>query len=182
MTTAQQPDDELNGPTDPAQLGNDVGQGPGSAPEDNPGDMSSVLARTDGSRAADDRTAGDESGRTSRIGSEFDEIRRQVAGQPDETYGTVGRSHGQGRAGYNGDEDRGYDQSGHRGGLGTSGGREDLSDRRFDADGNPFAGGYGGGNYRQPDPSQTEHLGMHSQNPTDEATSAPTNTAETSGD
>jgi hypothetical protein len=73
-----------------------------------------------------------------------------------------------GRAGFNGDQDRGYDESGIRGGVGSSGGREDLSDRAI-PDSNPFTGGYGGGDYDRPDESQTRNIGLNSRNPTDES-------------
>jgi hypothetical protein len=102
-------------------------------------------------------------------GSDYDQRRRQGPGGPDDQYGTVGTTTGMGRTGFNGDEDRGYDQSGYRGGLGTSGGREDLSDRQFDADGNPFTGGYGGGDYDQPqNEALSQHLGLHSPKPTED--------------
>ncbi|WP_046243789.1 hypothetical protein [Hymenobacter terrenus] len=102
-------------------------------------------------------------------GSDFDNRRRQGATGPDDEYGTVGRTSGMGRAGFNGDEDRGYDESGYRGGLGTSGGREDLSNRHFDTDRNPLRGGYGGGDYSQPENEELrQNIGMHSRNPTEE--------------
>lgn len=172
MTNAPQPD-ELNRPIDPAQLGAD--QGPGSAPEDNPQDMSPVMTTAD-----KDRDRENPGSQATGLGSAFDQQRRQAAGS-DDRYGAFGHGQGMGRTGENGDLDRGYDQSGHRGGLGTSGGHEDLSDRHIDAAGNPFAGGYGGGDYGQPDESQRQHLGMNSRNPADEAASAPDETADTSG-
>ncbi|HEX8426123.1 hypothetical protein [Hymenobacter sp.] len=98
-------------------------------------------------------------------GSDYNQQRRRSAADPNDPYGSVGRSYGTGRAGFNGDEDRTYDESGQRGGLGTSGGREDLSDRHFDTDTNAFRGGYGGGDYNQPNEAISQRIGMNSQNP-----------------
>ncbi|WP_426060698.1 hypothetical protein [Hymenobacter sp. B1770] len=172
MTASSDPNDELHRPTDPARLGAD--QGPGSAPEDDPKDFSSVMAQADGNpngegprpHTPDNNSGNMEAG--GQLGSEFDKLRRQGASGSADGYGAVGQSEGLGRAGFNGDEDRGYDQSGHRGGLGTSGGREDLSGRHFDAEGNPFTGGYSGGDYGPPDEGIAQRIGMNSQNPTDE--------------
>lgn len=174
MTNPSQPDDDLNRHTDPAQLGAD--QGPGSAPEDNPQDLSSVMTTAD-----KDRDDGNRRSPATGQGSDFDQRRRQSAGAPDDPYGAVEHSQGMGRTADNSDEDRGYDQSGYRGGLGASGGRDDLSDRHFDADGNPFTGGYGGGDYGQPDESQRQHLGMNSRNPTDAPASPADENPDTSG-
>jgi hypothetical protein len=101
-------------------------------------------------------------------GSDFDNQRRHGASGFDASYGNVGHGQGMGRAGFNGDEDRSYDENGIRGGLGSSGGREDLSDRAI-PDSNPFTGGYGGGDYDRPDESQTRNIGLNSRNPTDES-------------
>jgi len=165
MTTNEQPDDELTQPTDPAQLGAD--QGPGDAPEEDSRDMSTVLANADDARrqASDITNQSDGAGR----GSDFDQLRRQGAEGAGDNSGAMGRGQGMGRAG-NGDEDRGYDQSGHRGGLGSSGGREDLSDRHFDTDQNAFTGGYGSSDYDQPDNEELRgKLGLHTPNSTDDA-------------
>jgi hypothetical protein len=176
MTASPDPNDELHRPTDPAKLGAD--QGPGTTPEDDAHDFSSVMAQADGNPTGEGprpHTPGEKTGNKEaggQLGSEFDELRRQGASGPGGEYGTVGRSNGQGRAGFNGDEDRGYDQSGHRGGLGTAGGRDDFSDRNFDTDNNPFTGGYSGGDYGTPDESITRRIGMNSQNPTDESAAA----------
>jgi hypothetical protein len=132
-----------------------------------------VMANADGSRngAGPDtqgRGTAAEGGSTSapEQGSEFDQQRRQGASGTDDQYGTVGRSEGMGRTGDNGDEDRGYDESGYRGGVGSSGGREDLSDRIVDTDQNPYTGGYGGNTPDQPDAAQTSRLGLNTPNPT----------------
>ncbi|AYA36793.1 hypothetical protein D3Y59_06815 [Hymenobacter oligotrophus] len=83
-------------------------------------------------------------------------------------YSGANRGYGQGFAGFNGDLDRGYDESGIRGGLG-SGGRDSFSDRNFDVDRNPFRGGYGGGDYDQGGRNQTDtrhmNIGMNSRGP-----------------
>jgi hypothetical protein len=177
MTNFPQPDDELHRPTDPAQLGAD--QGPGTSAEDDSRDMTPVLATAadePGGASSRRQTSGTGTGDSSSatgLGSAFDEQRRAGANGDGNNAGTVGSGLGMGRAGFNGDHDRGYDQSGHRGGLGTSGGREDLSNRQMNADSNPFTGGYGGGDYPQPDASQTQHIGMHSRNPTDESGAHP---------
>ncbi|UOQ68400.1 hypothetical protein [Hymenobacter volaticus] len=99
-------------------------------------------------------------------GSDYNQQRRYSAASPDEPYSSVGRSYGTGRADFNGDEDRAYDESGTRGGLGTSGGRENLSDRQVNSDTNAFRGGYGGGDYNQPRPEEAQNIGMNSRNPT----------------
>lgn len=177
MATHNLPDDELNRPTDPAQLGSD--QGSVSRPEDDPRDMSTVVANAGdyrdgaGPRNQEPDPAFRDSRPVAGQGSDFDQQRRQGAGDSDDHYGAVGRGYGMGHAGFNGDEDRGYDQSGYRGGLGTSGGREDLSDRQFNPDQNPFTGGYGGGDYDQPTGSITQRIGLNSRNPTDESNPRP---------
>ncbi|MDF7811555.1 hypothetical protein [Hymenobacter sp. YC55] len=99
-------------------------------------------------------------------GTDYNQQRRHSAASPNEPYGSVGQSYGTGRADFNGDEDRAYDESGTRGGLGTSGGREDLSDRQVNPDTNAFRGGYGGGDYSQPRPDEVQNIGMNSHNPT----------------
>jgi hypothetical protein len=101
-------------------------------------------------------------------GSDFNNLRRQGASGFDDSLGSVGRGQGMGRAGFNGDHDRTYDESGIRGGLGSSGGREDLSDRNLGADSNPFTGGYGGGDYGLPNDPLIERIGMNSRNPTED--------------
>jgi hypothetical protein len=173
MATSDQPNDELNNSIDPAQLGAD--QAPATRPEDDPRDMSTVLANAGDSPTGkgpqsqvQDTELGADATPTGQ-GSEFDNLRRRGAEGSGDNSGAVGRGEGMGRAGFNGDEDRGYDQSGYRGGLGTSGGREDLADRNFDTDQNPYTGGYGGGDYDRPDESQTQNLGLNSRNPTDDA-------------
>ncbi|OON68890.1 hypothetical protein [Hymenobacter sp. CRA2] len=115
----------------------------------------------------DDRRFDQEFGRSSRPGSYVNDGRRQ--GATGYGYGDVGREYGQGRAGFNGDEDRGYDQNGLRGGLGNSGGRDDFADRRFDQDRNAFRGGYGGGDYDrgQRDEPLLGRIGMNSRGPQD---------------
>ncbi len=153
MATPNYPDDAQAGATDPAQLGAD--QSPATTPADDAHDLSTVMANAD---ASPDHDAGP----ATPQGSDFDQQRQQGAGGPGDTYGAVGRGEGMGRAGYNGDEDRTYDQSNYRGGVGTSGGREDLTDRVFDADQNPFTGGYGGSAPDQPDPAQTQNIGLNS--------------------
>ncbi|KUG07290.1 hypothetical protein [Solirubrum puertoriconensis] len=86
-------------------------------------------------------------------------------------YSGANRGYGQGFAGFNGNLDRGYDESGIRGGLG-SGGRDSFSDRNFDVDRNPFRGGYGGGDYDQGGRNRTDsrnmNIGMNSRGPMDE--------------
>ncbi|MBF9221721.1 hypothetical protein [Hymenobacter ruricola] len=173
MTTTSQPDDnELTSHPDSAQLGAD--QGPGNSPEEDSRDMSTVMAGADDNRGGagphGPELGGD--GPATGAGSDFDRARRAGAAGTNDPTGDVGRGQGMGHAD-NGDEDRGYDQSGIRGGLGSAGGREDLSDRQTDTGANPFAGGYGGGNYPQPDPETAQRIGMNSQNPTEEADKAP---------
>jgi hypothetical protein len=172
MATNDQPADDLNQANDPAQLGAD--QSPATTPEDDAHDMSTVMANADGSRngAGPDTqgrgTAAEGGSRSATTqGSDFDQQRRQGASGSDDQYGTVGRGEGMGRTGDNGDEDRGYDESGYRGGVGTSGGREDLSDRTFDADQNPYTGGYGGNTPDRPASDQTNHLGLNTPSPAD---------------
>lgn len=160
MSTPDQPTNEQNSAIDPTQLGAD--QGPGAAPEDNPRDMSSVMADADNrQQGAGEQQQEMAADGNSTQGSDFDQQRRQGAEGAADNSGAVGRGEGMGRAGFNGDEDRGYDQSGHRGGLGTSGGRDDTADRQLDADRNPYAGGYGGGNYDQPDDDLKQRIGMN---------------------
>ncbi|GAB2953743.1 hypothetical protein GCM10027048_18720 [Hymenobacter coalescens] len=104
-------------------------------------------------------------GEQNRPASDLNHRRR--AGAAGYGYGDVAREYGQGRAGFSGDHDRGYDQNGLRGGLGNSGGRDDFADRRFDQDRNPFRGGYGGGDYdhgRRDEPL-LGRIGMNSRNP-----------------
>ncbi|QJX48520.1 hypothetical protein HMJ29_16995 [Hymenobacter taeanensis] len=170
MATNFHPSNEQNSATDPAKLGAD--QGPGASPEADPRDMSSVLADPGNYR---DQVALRHPGSTEATpggtaapqqGSEFDQQRRQGATGSGDNSGAVGAGEGMGRAGFNNDEDRGYDQSGHRGGLGASGGHEDLSDRALPSDQNAFTGGYGGADYTQPSSSQTKDLGLNSPKPT----------------
>jgi len=155
MTTSDQPASEQQRPLDPAQLGAD--QAPATTARDEAHDMSPVVA---GAARDQDTSAGE----NTTQGSDFDQQRQQGAA-PDSHYGDVGRSMGMGRTGDNGDEDRGYDQSSYRGGVGSSGGREDLSDRQTDTDQNPFAGGYGGQHPDQPAASQTQYLGLNTPSP-----------------
>ena len=156
MATTAQPDSHSNQPTDPARLGGD--QGPATTPADDAHDMSTIMADADAGR----ETVGQ--GRGSSQGSDFDQQRRQGATAADEPNGDVGRGKGMVRTGTNGDEDRGYDQSGYRGGLGASGGREDH--RAPDPNPNPFVGGYDGGSADRPDAAQTKNLGLNTPNPT----------------
>jgi hypothetical protein len=166
MATSDQPAGEQQQPLDPAQLGAD--QGPATTSRDDAHDMSPVLADTDSASAQQDAS----SDFKTTQGSDFDQQRQQGAASG-EHYGDVGHSLGMGRTGDNGDEDRGYDQSGQRGGVGSSGGREDLSDRQTDTDQNPFTGGYGGQSPDQPAASQSQHLGLNTPSPTEgEPTSA----------
>lgn len=164
MMTTEHPDDDLTQPTDPAQLGTD--QGPGAAPAEDSRDMSTILANADNARHQGPGATNQDA--SAGRGSDFDQLRRQGAEGSGDNSGTVGRGQGMGRTS-NGDEDRGYDQSGHRGGLGTSGGREDLSDRHFDPDQNAFTGGYGGSDHDQPENDELrQKLGLHTPNPADE--------------
>lgn len=152
MATTEHPTNEPNQALDPAQLGAD--QQPATTARDDAHDLSTVLADadTDEGRPFAAKAA-------SNQGSAFAEQRRQgAAGAPTED---TGHAQGMGHAESDGDEDRGYDQSGLRGGLGSSGGREDLSERQTDTDQNPFTGGYDGGEQHQPPASQTEQLGLH---------------------
>lgn len=167
MAISNQPDDELNLPNDPAQLGSD--QGSGFNTGDDPRAMPRIpMNAVDTSDQAGSAASGQISdGINAPQGSDFDSQRRHGASGFDDSLGAVGRGQGMGRAGFNGDHDRTYDESGIRGGLGTSGGREDLSDRNLGADSNPFTGGYGGGDYDRPSEQQTQNLGMNSRNPTD---------------
>ncbi|TDN39638.1 hypothetical protein E4631_19205 [Hymenobacter sp. UV11] len=165
MATNEQANNELNRPTDPTQLGGD--QGPATTPEDDSRDMSPIMADADKSRT-------DQNKETSQQGSDFNQQRQQGAGGQGDSYGTTGRGQGMGHAGGNGDEDRGYDQSGYRGGLGTSGGREDMSDRNTNTNQNPFVGGYDGGGTDQPTEAQTKNLGLNTPQPTDTSDAGPT--------
>jgi len=168
MATHNEPDDQQNQSIDPAQLGGD--QAPATRPEDDARDMSTVMADADADRSKTPGAAFGNSNPQPGQGSDFDQQRRQGAeGTGNNSDDAVGQGEGMARAGFNGDEDRGYDQSGHRGGLGSSGGREDLTDRNVDTEQNAFTGGYGGSDYDQPDKSETENLGLNSRNPTDEA-------------
>jgi hypothetical protein len=123
--------------------------------------MSTIMADADAGRDK----VGQGSGSTQ--GSDFDQQRRQGATNDGDSNGNVGQGQGMGHSDTNGDEDRGYDQSGYRGGLGASGGREDLSDRTVDTDRNPFVGGYDGGGTDRPTAAQTQKLGLNTPNPTD---------------
>ncbi|OUJ74248.1 hypothetical protein [Hymenobacter crusticola] len=162
MTTSNQPDDQNQAP-DPAQLGGD--QAPATRSEDDPRDMSTVMADADADRSKAPGAAFGNSDPQPGQGSNFDQQRRQgAAGTGNNSDDAVGQGDGMGRAGFNGDEDRGYDQSGHRGGLGSSGGREDLTERNVDTEQNPYTGG----DYKQPDKSEAQNLGLNSQNPTNE--------------
>ncbi|GGF26987.1 hypothetical protein [Hymenobacter cavernae] len=167
MATDNQPADQQNQTPDPAQLGGD--QAPATRSEDDPRDMSTVMADADMDRSQAPGAAFGTSDPQPGQGSDFDQQRRQGAeGTGNNSDDAVGQGEGMGRAGFNGDEDRGYDQSGHRGGLGSSGGREDLTDRNLGTDSNAFTGGYGGGDYDQPDKSQTQNLGLNNGGPTKE--------------
>ncbi|MBO0357671.1 hypothetical protein J0X19_06915 [Hymenobacter sp. BT186] len=158
--TTHQDSNELNRPTDPAQLGAD--QGPGLTPQEDPQDMSTVVtdANDNATNSASQPQSHNEHSASTQA-SDFNQLRRQGAEGTADNSRAVGQGEGMGRAGFNGDEDRGYDSSGHRGGLGTSGGPEDLTDRQFDEKQNPFAGGYGGGNYAQPDEADSQRMGMN---------------------
>lgn len=150
------PDDSTGRPEQPNDF-RDYNHGPDSYPP----------PRRQSEGRSDDFRAGQGFGRSSRPGSFLNDGRRQGAGGYG--YGDVGREYGQGRAGYNGDQDRGYDQNGLRGGLGSSGGPDDFADRRFDQDRNPFRGGYGGGDYdhnRREEPL-LGRIGMNSRGPSD---------------
>ncbi len=165
MATNEQANNESNHPTDPTQLGGD--QGPATTPEDDSRDMSPIMADADKSR-------NDGSNSTSQQGSDFNQQRQQGAGGAGDQYGATGRGQGMGHAEANGDEDRGYDQSGYRGGLGASGGREDLSDRNTDTNQNPFVGGYGGGGADRPTEAQTKNIGLNTPSPTGDPNESPT--------
>lgn len=143
---------------DPAQLG--APQSPETSSRDDAHDLSTVL--TDGGTGPGRQFAGSTTGTPQ--GSEFDQQRRGAAGNPNApTPEATGQ--GMGHTSSNGDEDRGYDQSGHRGGLGSSGGPEDLSERQF-PDPNPFTGSSAGGGQDQPPSNQTDKLGLNTPNPT----------------
>ncbi len=167
MAIDNQPDDELNNPTDPAKLGSD--QGSGFTTDDDPRAMPrtplNAVDTSDQAGSVPSGQVGD--GINAPQGSAFDTQRRLGASGFDASLGSVGHGQGMGRAGFNGDEDRTYDESGIRGGVGNSGGREDFSDRAF-PDSNPFTGGYGGGDYDRPSEEQTQNIGLNSRNPTSE--------------
>jgi hypothetical protein len=159
-----QPNDELNTPNDPAKLGSDQGSG------FNTDDDARAMPRTplnavDASDEAGARSP-ERDGSDTPLGSAFDQQRRQGAMNDDSSNGTAGQGEGMGHTGSNGDEDRGYDENGLLGGVGSSGGLEDFSDRVF-PDSNPFTGGYGGSDYDQPSEEQTQHLGLNTPNPID---------------
>lgn len=166
MATSDQPAGEQQQALDPAQLGAD--QGPATTARDDAHDMSPVLADTDSASAQQEASS---DSKTTQ-GSDFDQQRQQGAA-PGKHPGDVGHSLGMGRTADNGDEDRGYDQSGQRGGVGSSGGREDLSDRQTDTDQNPFTGGYGGQGGDQPAPAQNQKLGLNTPSPTEGAPTSP---------
>ena len=162
MTTNEQTDQKLNHPADAAQLGAE--QAPATTPSDDAHDMSTVMA--DAEQGRDDVNATPAEGANAQQGSDFHQQRRQGAAGTDDKAAVVGQGQGMGHAAANGDEDRGYDQSGYRGGLGASGGREDLSDRRFEADQNPFTGGYGGGGDKRPADAEEKNVGLDANGPT----------------
>lgn len=161
MATNEQLDQELNRPTDATQLGAD--QAPATTPSDDAHDMATVLADTE--RGRDDAATAPAEGPNAQQGSDFDRQRRQGAAGDEDKTGEVGQGQGMGHAEASGDEDRGYDQSGYRGGLGASGGREDLSDRHFEDDQNPFTGGYGGGGAKQADDAEGKNVGLDTSGP-----------------
>jgi len=159
MATADQPTPDRAQPTDPAQLGAD--QSPEISPRDDTRDMSPVIAETD--KNQDPATTGQQVSQP--LGSEFDQQRRQGATGAGTPTGEAGQ--GLGHTADNGDEDRGYDQSGYRGGLGSSGSPDSYADRQTDTDANPYTGGYDGGGNDQPSPEQTKNLGLNTPAPTD---------------
>ncbi|WP_055562827.1 hypothetical protein [Hymenobacter sp. AT01-02] len=82
MSTTPQPDDELQSTTNAAQLGPD--QGPVTTPENDPRDMSTVLANPESGEGPDTSRSSEaaETGAgspTMQRGSEFDEQRREGA-------------------------------------------------------------------------------------------------------
>ena len=162
MATNEQPHQAPNRPTDATQLGAD--QAPATTPADDAHDMSTIVA--DAERGRDEVGTLPAQGRAAQQGSGFDQQRRQGAAGTGDKAGAVGQGQGMGHAEANGDEDRGYDQRGYRGGLGASGGREDLSDRHFEADPNPFTGGYGGGGDKRPDDDAADkNIGLDASGP-----------------
>jgi hypothetical protein len=161
MATNEQTDQELNRPADATQLGAD--QAPATTPSDDAHDMSTVMA--DAERGRDDVATAPAEGANAQQGSDFDQQRRQGAAGNEHTTGAFGPGQGMGHADTSGDEDRGYDQSGYRGGLGASGGREDLSDRHFEEDQNPFTGGYGGSGAKRPDDAEDKNVGLDAAGP-----------------
>jgi hypothetical protein len=162
MATNEQPANEQNQAIDPAQLGAD--QAPETTARDDSRDMSTIMANAEAGQTEVGNAPA--SGGHAQQGSGFDQQRRQGAVGSDDSSSDVGAGQGMGRSGSDGDEDRGYDQSGYRGGLGASGGREDLSDRHFDADQNPYTGGYGGTSPARPEADQTKNIGLNSSKPT----------------
>lgn len=160
-----QPTDELTNPTDPAKLGSDQGSGfNADDPRAMPRTPLNAVDAGDQAGSVAPRPVGE--GINAPQGSDFDAQRRQGSVGDDNQYGAVGHGQGMGRAGFNGDQDRGYDESGIHGGVGSSGGREDLSDRAA-PDSNAFTGGYGSSDYDRPSEEQTQHLGLNTPNPTD---------------
>lgn len=160
MATTDQPTSQPNQDQalDPAQLGADTQ--PATSARDDAHDMSPVLADADTNQG---RPFANEP--TTKQGSAFDKQRQQGATGNTPTE-DVGHAQGMGHAEGDGDEDRGYDQSGLRGGLGSSGGREDLDERQTDRGQNPFSGGYDGGGPDQPPAAKTEKLGLNTPQPT----------------
>ena len=169
MNPHNQPADEQNRSVDPAQPGAD--QGPGTTSEQDPRDVSPIMDDAHDYRDEVIRRDHQDSPAAEQ-GADFDQQRRQGTGGIDDNSGPAGRNQGMGQAGFNGDLDRGYDQSGPRGGLGSSGGGEDVSKRNISADQsadqNASTGGYGAGNYGRPDEVLGRHIGMYSRNPTDD--------------
>ena len=161
MATNEQPDQEPSRPTDAAQLGAD--QAPETAPSDDAHDMSTVVADAESGRG--EVGVQPAQGQAAQQGSDFAQQRRQGAAGDGDKASAVGQGQGMGHAAASGDEDRGYDQSGHRSGLGASGGREDLSDRHFETDQNPFTGSYGGGGAKRPDGAADKNVGLDAGGP-----------------
>lgn len=110
------PTDTPNQAFDPAQLGGETE--PTTPARDDSHDMTTVLADADSAQGRPFASQPVEAPQ----GSEFNQQRQQGAtADPDHTQANVGPGQGMGRTS-DGDEDRGYDQSGIRGGLGSSGG------------------------------------------------------------
>ena len=159
MATTDHPTPDQPTAPDPAQLGSDTS--PTTTARDDAHDVSPVLADADTEKGRPFAAAPAKPGQ----GSEFDQQRQEGAtGDAAGHQSDIGHGQGMGRAGFNGDEDRGYDQSGLHGGLGSSGGREDLSDRQPDTDANPFTGN----GQDQPPADQTQQLGLNTPSPTHE--------------